>query len=248
MLIFSMKIFITICFLFISIISKSQKIVNVVFVGENGVTKNIKEANSFVIVKQYESHFQRLDYNMHAPLVKERNYLDSALTILHGNYLEYDADGTLKLLGIYENNLKEKSWYHYNDTGKVVLEEKYRKGQLIATINPDTVVKEMKDTMKYGDESEAYFGKKKGDWSKFLTKNLDGDVTNNSVRGGQVRVTFIIDTSGKCVDISLRKSVEFILDEEAKRIIQKSPLWHPAFQNGKVLKAYRIQPVTFVKQ
>jgi antitoxin component YwqK of YwqJK toxin-antitoxin module len=243
-----MKFIIAISLFFVCSISKAQEIVNVVFVGENGVAKNIKDAHSFVIVKQFEESFQRLDYKMHAPLVKERNYSDSALTILHGDYFEYDANGALVLWGKYEKNVKEKSWYHYNDTGKVVLEEKYLRGVLIATINPDTVIKEMENPMKYKDESEAYFGKKKGDWIKYLTKNLNGDVANNSVMGGQVRVAFVVDTTGKCIDIYLRKSVEFVLDEEAKKIIQKSPLWHPAFQNGKVKKAYRIQPIVFAKQ
>jgi hypothetical protein len=46
----------------------------------------------------------------------------------------------------------------------------------------------------------------------------------------------------------LRKSVEFVLDEEGMRIIEKAPLWEPAMKDGVKLNAYRIQPITFVKQ
>jgi hypothetical protein len=227
----------------------SQEIVNLVMVGKDGVTENVKDANAFIIVKKIDNHFQRLDYKMHAPLVKERNYTDSTLTILHGKYYEYDDNGILSLVGEYENNLKENTWNIYNDTGKVILQERYKHDLLIETIDPDTIKKEPinKDSLDK-DEKEASFGKGKKDWMKYLLKNLKADVGTNSVNGGQVRVMYIVDTLGRCTDITLRKSVEFVLDEEAKRIIYNSPLWNSAYQKGRKVKAYRIQPITFVKQ
>jgi Gram-negative bacterial TonB protein C-terminal len=226
--------------------SKAQEIVNIVLVGQNGVTTNIKEANAFIVVKQFGQIFQRLDYKMHAPLVKERNYADASMTVLKGNYFEYDENGALKIWGKYEENKKTSSWFSYNDTAKMILEEQYENGVLIKTINPDTV-KNIVDTVKYKDEVEASFGKKKGDWMKYLLKNLDPNVANNSLKGGQVRVAFKINTLGVCTDIFLKKSVEFVLDEEAKKIIQNSPVWQPAFQNGKFVNSYRLQPISFEK-
>jgi protein TonB len=35
------------------------------------------------------------------------------------------------------------------------------------------------------------------------------------------------------------------MEEEVLRIMAKSPRWEPAIQNGKKVKAYRKQPVTF---
>ncbi|MFM2327176.1 MAG: hypothetical protein RIR31_1378, partial [Bacteroidota bacterium] len=49
------------CFLLTSNIN-AQKIVNLVLVDDNGVTENIKEAHSFIVVKKYPDNFQRLDY------------------------------------------------------------------------------------------------------------------------------------------------------------------------------------------
>jgi hypothetical protein len=244
-----MKLLFTALFVGFCSICFSQEIVNLVMVSKNIVTENIKEADAFIIVKKFDNHFQRLDYKMHAPLVKERNYTDSTLTILQGKYYEYDDNGILSLVGEYENNLKENTWNIYNDTGKVILQKKYIHDLLTETINPDTVKKEEpnKDSLDK-DEKEASFGKGKKDWMKYLVKNLKGDVALNSVNGGQVRVMYIVDTLGKCTDITLRKSVEFVLDEEAKRIIYNSPLWNSAYQKGKKVKAYRIQPITFVKQ
>ena len=144
--------------------------------------------------------------------------------------------------------LKEKTWSIYNDTGKIVLQKKYLNDVLIETIDPDTIKKadESSDLLSK-DEREATFGKRDGDWMKYLLKNLKANVAENSVSGGQVRVMYVVDTIGRCIHITLKKSVEFVLDEEAKRLIYTSPLWNPAYQKGKKVKAYRIQPITFIK-
>lgn len=228
----------------------AQQIVNLVLVGEKGITEDIKEANSFIVIKQYPDGFQRLDYGLGAPLKKVRTYSDSNLTVLNGSCYEYSFNGALTLSGSYVNNQKEKKWYYYNDTGKVILEQHYEHGLLIKTVNPDTVKKEDKNEIKIKDgEVEAQY-KKGGEegWKDYLVKNLDFEVIQKSVRGGKVRVGFTVNTSGKCVDVYLRRSVEFVLDEEAIRLIENSPLWQPAVQDGKKVNAYRIQPISFAKE
>ena len=65
---------------------------------------------------------------------------------------------------------------------------------------------------------------------------------------GKVRVLFVVNTEGKTAEIYLKKSAQFGLDEEALQIIKNSPTWKPAFQNGHIVKAYRVQPFTFISQ
>jgi protein TonB len=227
----------------------SQEIVNLMLVGEKGITEDIKEARSFIVIKQYPGGFQRLDYNMGAPLIRVKNYSDSLLKILHGAIYDYAPDGAITKSGYYANNLKEKTWFYFNDTGKVILEEIYEKGMLIKTINPDTLPKEPgTDNKKYDKvDKEAQYKKGDHDWIGYLSEALDPEVGNKSVNGGNVKVCFVVNTAGACVEIHLRKSVEFVLDEEAIRVIEKSPLWEPAIQNGRKVNAYRIQPIGFVK-
>ena len=228
---------------------RSQDIVNLVLVGKNGITENVKEATSFILVKKYPDRFQRLDYIMHGPLVKLKTYSDPDLKILEGGYYEYDANGAVQRSGYYSNNLKAKSWYTYNDTGKVVLEEKYELGILVKAINPDTVKKEeVTPNTIQKVEKEASFQNGDKDWIKYLRTNLKADVALNSVKGGTVRVIFVVSKTGKCTDVYLKKSVEFVLDEEAIRVIENSPLWNPAIQNDRIVNAYRVQPLTFIKE
>ena len=244
-----MKTIITSCLLWIAPSLFAQEIVNIVLVGDKGVTEKVAEATAFILVKKYPEKYQRIDYKMHAPIQKIRTYTDSTLTILDGAYYEYSVDGAIFKSGYYSRNEKCKDWYYYNDTGKVILEEKYEHDVLIKTINPDTIkVSSPKDSALKDDGTEAVYKKGNGDWIKYLTKNLNADVGNQSLAGGQVRVMFTVTKEGKCVEVHMKKSVEYVLDEEAIRIIEQSPVWQPAIQYGKKVNAYRVQPLTFVKE
>ncbi len=227
----------------------AQEIVNVVMVNKKGITEKAKEAEAFIIIKKFNDHFQRLDYKMHAPLVVEKNFNDSNLTVLDGRYNLYHTNGMLSLEGEYVNSFKENTWNNYNDTGKLILQIKYLHNLVIETINPDTLKKEdSKRDILNPDEIEATYGQGKSDWKKYLEQNLNPDVALNSLKGGDVSIKFVIDTQGRCTNIMVKKSVEFVLDEEVKRLIYISPLWNSASQKGRKVKAYRIQPITFIKQ
>jgi len=241
-----MKFLFTI-FLFISTsLSYSQTIVNLILVGENGVTEDITKATNFIVIKKYPTNFERLDYKLHGPLIKSKTYSDSTLTVLQGRYYEYDESGRISKSGHYLNNQKDKDWWYYNDTAKVILKEKYKNGILINTVNPDTVKEERpKQSTLDKDEREATFKSGDREWIRYLTKNVNADVINQSVNGGIVKVGFMVDVNGKITDAYLRKSVEFVLDEELIRVIESAPLWTPALQHGKKVNAYRVQPLTF---
>jgi protein TonB len=243
-----MKTIITSCFLFIAPFIFAQEIVNIVLVGDKGVTEKLEEATSFILVKKYPGSYQRIDYRMHAPIQKVRTYSDSTLRILDGAYYEYASNGPIFKSGYYSNNEKTNDWYYYNDSGRVILQERYEHDVLIKKTDPDTIKKTVPQKPLRDDEREATFKKGDSDWMKYLTKNLNADVGNQSVAGGEVRVMFIVNKEGKCVEVHLKKSVEFVLDQEAIRIVEQSPLWQPAVQDGKNVNAYRVQPLTFVKQ
>lgn len=225
----------------------AQTVVNLVLLNQGKITEDIKEATHFILVKDMNGIFERNDYKLRGPLIRVQNYSDSNLSILNGRYYQYAEDGSLEYSGQYKENRKEGDWFIYNDTGKVILQENYENGVLVKTINPDSV-KKIKDTLKYADEKEASFKGGVKSLRKFLISNLDADKGLSSVKGGSVRVGFTVNESGRLVDIYLQKSVEYVLDDEAVRVIYKMPAWEPAFQNGKHVKAYRIQPITFIKE
>ena len=85
-------------------------------------------------------------------------------------------------------------------------------------------------------------------WRRFLTKNLKypEDAANNGV-GGQILVRFIVDKDGNVSDVEVVSGPDRGgLREEAIRVIRKSGKWIPGVQNGRSVKSYKLQPVTFV--
>ncbi|MES2848932.1 MAG: TonB family protein [Bacteroidota bacterium] len=238
------QLFLAFILITFSYTASSQEIVNIIYVGDSGITEDVKQAHSFIAIKQYPgSVYERLDYRLGGPLTMLRTYNDTNLANLDGKFLTYDGSGALVTSGQYYNNQKTGDWHYYNDTGKVVMKETYDKDVLTKSENPDTV-KETK-AVKYGDEKETEFKKGKNAWSTYLENSLLRLPFEVTSLKGKVHVMFIINTEGKLTDIYLRKSAHFALDEEALKIISNSSLWNPAFQNGHNVNAFRVQPFTF---
>ena len=62
---------------------------------------------------------------------------------------------------------------------------------------------------------------------------------------GTVQVNFIIDKDGKVRDVSIAKSVDPLLDEEALRVISASPKWRPGRLRGEKVSTSMTIPVEF---
>ncbi|MBO9592180.1 MAG: energy transducer TonB [Niabella sp.] len=87
-----------------------------------------------------------------------------------------------------------------------------------------------------------------GDWLRFLTTNLRGEIpVDNGATPGkyQVLVQFVVDVNGTVSDVKVLKDPGFGMGAEAIRVIKKSGKWKAAIQNGYPVKAYRKQPITF---
>jgi protein TonB len=98
-------------------------------------------------------------------------------------------------------------------------------------------------------EVEAAFPGGEREWRKYLERNLDA---NTPVDGGApegtytVQIQFIVDKEGAISDVKALTSHGYGMEEEAVKVIKKGPKWVPAVQNGRQVKAYRKQPITFV--
>jgi len=96
-------------------------------------------------------------------------------------------------------------------------------------------------------EVEASFPGGLQAWARFLNKNLryPEDAIDVGIQG-TVMVQFIVDKDGNVSDVEAIGGPEKGgLREEAVRVIKKSGKWTPALQNGRYVKAFRRQPVTF---
>jgi periplasmic protein TonB len=94
-------------------------------------------------------------------------------------------------------------------------------------------------------QMEAVF---KGDWVRFLERNLNGNVpVDNGAPAGKyaVLIQFVVDTEGKISDITAISNNGYGMEDEAIRVLKKANKWDPAIQNGRQVKTYKRQLITF---
>ena len=100
-------------------------------------------------------------------------------------------------------------------------------------------------------EIEAAYPGGTAAWTKYLRNNLDANtpVDNGASEGTYtVIVRFIVSKDGSISDVVAETKHGFGMEAEAMKIIKKGPKWTPAQQNGRMVNAYRRQPITFVVQ
>ena len=89
-------------------------------------------------------------------------------------------------------------------------------------------------------------------WKKFLERNLDAnapikEIPRKTKYFEQTAICqFIVCKDGSICDVKVINKVLPSIKKEVERVIKLSGSWMPAEQNGRKVKAYRKQPVTFV--
>ena len=82
--------------------------------------------------------------------------------------------------------------------------------------------------------------------STYLQENLHyPDIARENNITGRVVVKFVVNEDGSASDPKVVRSVGGGCDEEAQRFIAAMPNWKPGIQNGKPVKVYYTQPITF---
>jgi len=83
-------------------------------------------------------------------------------------------------------------------------------------------------------------------WEKYLRRNLrypyDAQEQNKQ---GKVFISFVVEKDGSISNVTLVRGVHKSLDEEAARVIKKSPKWKPGIQNGRAVRVRYNMPVSF---
>ena len=93
-------------------------------------------------------------------------------------------------------------------------------------------------------EIEAEFPGGVNKWRQYLERNLrvDDQVPEGTYA---VLIQFVVDRDGNISDVIALTDHGYGMEDEAKRVIKRGPKWNPAIQNGREVKAYRKQLITF---
>lgn len=180
-------------------------------------------------------------------LHSEINYKDTAYKNPVGIARSFYKDGELLDSSFYNDQSEKVYSYHYFENGRLRGESHY---------DPSTKKENVKGYDSTGKEisgfileQEAEFKGGQDGWRNHIVKNLNPNVpVKKKAEEGtyKVIIRFIVSPDGSLSDISPETSLGYGMEEEAIRVIKKSPRWNPAIQYNRPVKAYRRQPITFV--
>ncbi|MBB2149066.1 energy transducer TonB [Pedobacter gandavensis] len=83
-------------------------------------------------------------------------------------------------------------------------------------------------------------------WAKYLQRNLRyPDLALEKDVQGRVMVSFVVEKDGSISDVKLISGIGSGCDEEALRVIRKSPRWKPGKQNEQTVRVRYTIPLAF---
>lgn len=81
---------------------------------------------------------------------------------------------------------------------------------------------------------------------QWLAQNIryPENAVKNNIQG-RVLIKFVVEKDGAITNISVARSVDKDLDNEALRIVMSMPKWQPGKMNAMPVRSYAILPITF---
>ncbi|WP_276485241.1 energy transducer TonB [Paraflavitalea pollutisoli] len=181
-------------------------------------------------------------YKAYGPLIRIETNNDQGVP--NGPFVWYDNRGHADSMGNYINGLREGDWYYYNDSFKVDRKNRYANGLLVDS--KDYRAERNLPRQKDPTAVAARFDDVPGSWGVFLNKTLryPAVAIKNNIQGN-VYLRFVLDENGQVTEPWIQKSVDISLDDESLRIIKLTPAWIPAEKDGKAIKSFMLQPISY---
>jgi protein TonB len=201
-------------------------------------------------IKKSDTEFICRYYRTLGPMIKQETYKDADLSLANGFFCWYNDKGKIDSSGWVKNFRKDGRWEYFSgDSTLATYYEEYENGKFLkrdtyhASKPSDSTETEIEVIQK-----EAIFQKGAKDWNKYLERNLRIPERLISIFPNgtyTVDVSFIINKNGKVIDVYLRKSLEWSADAEVFRIVENSPNWQSAIQDGKPVLYRQSQNISF---
>lgn len=90
-------------------------------------------------------------------------------------------------------------------------------------------------------------------WIRHLQSQLQRYIEDAAANGMDpgtytVQVRFLVEKDGSIADVQALNDPGFGLGKAAVDVVKRGPKWNPGIQNGKPVRSYHTQPITFVVQ
>ncbi|WP_029281780.1 energy transducer TonB [Pedobacter sp. R20-19] len=131
--------------------------------------------------------------------------------------------------GDYLDGMKIGLWTGYDTKANYTFKENYEANKLVSG-------ESIKNGVTYKYTASMQPPEYKGGinaWNRFIasTTKYPAEALKNRIRG-TVKTSFVVDSTGKVVDIKVEKSIDPLLDEEAKRVLRYAFKWEPGRERG----------------
>lgn len=98
-----------------------------------------------------------------------------------------------------------------------------------------------------GVESYPEFPGGMAAWAKFIQRNLRyPNAAQESEVQGKVYINFVVEKDGSITDVNVVRGIGYGCDEEAVRVIKKSPKWKAGMQNNQAVRVRYSMPIGYV--
>ncbi|HXH99703.1 MAG TPA: TonB family protein [Sphingobacteriaceae bacterium] len=178
---------------------------------------------------------------------KVTNYFDTAGVQLvkdgNGYTIETVNNDKITEEGGYVSGVRNGLWKTTNSGNSLYYEDIYNNGEFVSGKNfsPDgkVIVYTQKDVLPKFKGGINQF-------SQFLSYHIKypSDAKQDGITG-RVLLSFVVEKDGTLTNIKVLNSIYPSLDEEALRVLHRSPKWEPGMQNGVPVKVQYTIPIVF---
>ena len=193
------------------------------------------------------------------PVEKLRTNGQPPLIVLDGKVTDIDLhsipEESIQLVEVFKDNVAIEKYGEKGRNGVISITTKKHYEEM----NKNNPVKEKgeklvkgaeagKDIFVVVEELPQFPGGKEA-MNSWIYSNMKypGEAVKNKITG-KVYVTFMVTSTGKVKNVEVQKSVNTLLDAEAKRLISSMPDWNPGTQAGKPVDVRYKVPVEFKLQ
>jgi N-acetylmuramoyl-L-alanine amidase/outer membrane biosynthesis protein TonB len=146
----------------------------------------------------------------------------------------------IKSISILEPNRAIKKYGNKGKDGAVEIIMK-NKNDIHEATGTDSIPKKVYQKV----EVEASFPGGPGAWQKYIVRKIQASLDSfTNTDYGTCVIRFIVDVDGRVSDVQATTMKGTLLAKISVDAIKSGPKWTPASQNGHVVAAYRLQPVT----
>lgn len=200
--------------------------------------------------KETECNYENNELNGAWEKWDSASHLTDSLTYDHGKKTDsatfyYYKNGAVRSYDVTNFRNDQFRQVAYNDSGTITSEVFFTGQKGVMKTYSGLVVKT--DSLFTRKEKEASFPGGSAGWQKFISREIMShinDFTDNHY--GTCVVRFIINTDGRVSEVQATTMIGSTLASIAVEAIKNGPKWIPAMQYGRVVKAYRLQPVSLV--